>query len=126
MKLIFQESDKMVEVVKASEQGFWVSDSTATGQVFVYGREVDDFHSVDYEAISMLNVSATQRLNYELLIMNDEWQVLREQLAAADATNKQQEVKLLRVDALEAENAELKATLSNLLKRMEKMEQAAE
>ncbi|MEM6261628.1 MAG: kelch repeat-containing protein [Bacteroidota bacterium] len=28
--------------------------------VFVYGREVNDFHTVDYEAISMLNVSATQ------------------------------------------------------------------
>ncbi|MEM6264572.1 MAG: tail fiber domain-containing protein [Bacteroidota bacterium] len=27
---------------------------------FVYGREVNDFHTVDYEAISMLNVSATQ------------------------------------------------------------------
>lgn len=28
--------------------------------VFIYGREVDDFHTVDYEAIAMLNVSATQ------------------------------------------------------------------
>ncbi len=28
--------------------------------VFVYGREVNDFHTVDYEALSMLNVSATQ------------------------------------------------------------------
>ena len=28
--------------------------------VFVYGREMDDFHTVDYDAISMLNVSATQ------------------------------------------------------------------
>jgi hypothetical protein len=28
----------------------------------VYGREVDDFRTVDYQAISMLNVSATQAL----------------------------------------------------------------
>jgi hypothetical protein len=30
--------------------------------VFVYGKEVNDFLTVDYEAISMLNVSATQEL----------------------------------------------------------------
>jgi hypothetical protein len=30
--------------------------------IFVYGKEVDDFRAVDYEAIAMLNVSATQAL----------------------------------------------------------------
>lgn len=40
------------------------TDFVADGEaVFVYGREVDDFRSVDYEAIAMLNVSATQELN---------------------------------------------------------------
>ena len=33
----------------------------------MYGREVDDFHSVDYESLSMLNVSATQEL-YKLIL----------------------------------------------------------
>ena len=32
------------------------------GKVLVYGKEVNDFHIVDYEAIAMLNVSATQEL----------------------------------------------------------------
>ncbi|MEM6345386.1 MAG: tail fiber domain-containing protein, partial [Bacteroidota bacterium] len=42
----------------ASQNAFLdLADSTT---VFVYGREVYDFHTVDYEAISMLNVSATQ------------------------------------------------------------------
>ncbi|MFN8209479.1 MAG: tail fiber domain-containing protein [Bacteroidales bacterium] len=31
-------------------------------EVFIYGKEVSDFLTVDYEAISMLNVSATQEL----------------------------------------------------------------
>ena len=31
--------------------------------MFVYGREVNDFRSVDYDAIAMLNVSATQELH---------------------------------------------------------------
>ena len=30
--------------------------------VFVYGRQVNDVHNVDYDAVSMLNVSATQAL----------------------------------------------------------------
>jgi hypothetical protein len=28
----------------------------------VYGREIDDFHVVDYDALSMLHISATQEL----------------------------------------------------------------
>ena len=31
--------------------------------VFVYGKQVNDFHIVDYDALSMLNVSATQALS---------------------------------------------------------------
>jgi len=30
------------------------------GQVFVFGREVSDFRTVGHEALSMLNISATQ------------------------------------------------------------------
>jgi predicted nuclease with TOPRIM domain len=30
--------------------------------VFVYGREVNDFRAVDYEALTTLNISATQEL----------------------------------------------------------------
>ena len=36
--------------------------SRFTDRVFVYGKEVNDFRVVDYDAISMLNVSATQEL----------------------------------------------------------------
>ncbi len=32
----------------------------ASTKLFVYGKEVNDFHVVDYDAIAMLNVSATQ------------------------------------------------------------------
>lgn len=31
-------------------------------KLFIYGSEINDFHIVDYDAISMLNVSATQEL----------------------------------------------------------------
>ncbi len=65
VKLITEESAEIYEV-KAVESGRFQVLALASRNahlsqtVFVYGREVDDFHTVDYEALSMLNVSATQ------------------------------------------------------------------
>ena len=61
IKLIFEDAELIEEVISATDQEFEIA-SSKTGEVFVYGREVDDFRTVDYEAISMLNVSATQEL----------------------------------------------------------------
>ncbi len=64
VKLITEHASEVYEVSAVQEDRFQVNapDSrfSAPGSAFVYGREVDDFHTVDYEAISMLNVSATQ------------------------------------------------------------------
>jgi hypothetical protein len=40
-----------------------------TNKIFVFGREVNDFRTVDYEALSTLSISATQQLakKYELI-----------------------------------------------------------
>ncbi|MEM7085900.1 MAG: tail fiber domain-containing protein [Bacteroidota bacterium] len=61
VKLIFSTSEVLVEVLAVSEGKIKV-DTEKEGTVFVYGTLVNDFHTVDYEAISMLNVSATQAL----------------------------------------------------------------
>lgn len=61
LKLIFNDGEKLVTVTDVSSNGFKV-DTDREGQVFVYGIQVDDFHAVDYEALSMLNISATQEL----------------------------------------------------------------
>lgn len=61
VKLIFDNGTEMAEVISVGKSGFTVNTET-TGDVFVYGKQVDDFRTVDYEAISMLNVSATQEL----------------------------------------------------------------
>lgn len=65
VKLIFEDEASLFDVLSADKHGFQVA-SNKSGQVFVYGREVDDFHSVDYESLSMLNISATQEL-YKLI-----------------------------------------------------------
>lgn len=66
VRLIFEDEASLFDVISADKNGFKVS-TNKSGRVFVYGREVDDFHSVDYESLSMLNVSATQEL-YKLIL----------------------------------------------------------
>ncbi|MEM7375558.1 MAG: tail fiber domain-containing protein, partial [Bacteroidota bacterium] len=64
IKLITETTNEIYEVLETEPSRFKVGfPSTVSGHtssVFVYGREVKDFHTVDYEAISILNVSATQ------------------------------------------------------------------
>ena len=61
VKLIGQQRSDLYEVVEVREDRFSVRNlDKSLSSLFVYGRPVDDFHTVDYEAISMLNVSATQ------------------------------------------------------------------
>jgi hypothetical protein len=50
------------EVLEVAEDKFRTDFAEDGDVVFVYGREVKDFRNVDYEAIAMLNVSATQEL----------------------------------------------------------------
>jgi hypothetical protein len=45
-----------------NEKTFAVASEQSLEEVFVYGKYVNDFRSVDYDAIAMLNVSATQEL----------------------------------------------------------------
>lgn len=65
------------------EPKFQLEPPIAEGAVFVYGREVKDFRSVDYEAIAMLNVSATQELARRLEKQDAELAELRGELAKA-------------------------------------------
>ncbi len=60
IRIITEENDEIYDVLKTESTRFKVALPDTADKVFVYGREVNDFHSVDYEAISMLNVSATQ------------------------------------------------------------------
>ncbi len=66
VRLIGTNNEGIRDVLEIAE-GKFRTDFTAEGdEVFVYGREVKDFRAVDYEAIAMLNVSATQELHRRL------------------------------------------------------------
>ena len=61
VKLIIKDKAEVFEVTAADNTGFNVN-TDGDGNVFVYGREVKDFRAVDYEALTTLNISATQQL----------------------------------------------------------------
>jgi hypothetical protein len=82
------------DVVRVEGNAFTVKDWNAAftqpEKVFVYGKEVNDFRTVDYDKIHNLNVSATQELarrvaqleaaNAGLQLKNNELQQLNEGL----------------------------------------------
>ena len=89
VKLILKDKSEMFEVMAADNAGFNVKGG-GDGKVFVYGREVKDFRSVDYEALTTLNISATQEL---LKMIND----LQQQNQALNRKNNEMENKLAAV-----------------------------
>jgi hypothetical protein len=68
IELVHPEKGKIqAEVVEVSGKSFTVKNwDYATDKIFVFGREVNDFRSVDYEALSMLGISAIQQLAKEI------------------------------------------------------------
>lgn len=61
-----------LEVLTKREGAVQLDSDNLSGEVFVYGRQVDDVRSVDYDAIAMLNVSATQELHRRMVTAQNE------------------------------------------------------
>jgi hypothetical protein len=103
VKLITKQGEIQAEVTAVRADGFQVDTDLKSGDIFVYGRIVKDFRIVDYDAISMLNVSATQQLNRDLETVaaesNDEFSKLRSELDAKSQTIKQLESRLEKLEA---------------------------
>jgi hypothetical protein len=81
VRLLLNGRDPQICTVDAiTAEGFQVS-LVSEGDVFVYGREVNDFHVVDYDALAMLNISATQELYKVIEALKLEVQQLKTQLS---------------------------------------------
>ena len=96
----FDVTVKSVNAPRFTVEG--LSEEKAGKSLFVYGKEVQDFRSVDYDAISMLNVSATQELVRRLESQKaqlDEQKAANDQLRAELLKQKQDiEARLLRLE----------------------------
>lgn len=62
VKIFWNDNDSQLFTVEDIKTDKFKISLNYTGDIFVYGREVDDFHVVDYDALSMLHISATQEL----------------------------------------------------------------
>ena len=99
--------EKAVQQV-ADAHTFAVEHAESAEQVFVYGKKVHDFLTVDYQAVAMLNVSATQELARRV-------ETLERDNAALQA-------ELRRYQALEAENAMLKVRMERFEAVLQRLE----
>ena len=76
------------EVTAVDGTSFSVATAADLGEgVFVYGSEQSDVRAVDYEAIAMLNVSATQELSRRISAKDAEIAGLRAEIASLKAEN---------------------------------------
>lgn len=99
VQLIFADRKEITEVIAVSSSTFTVA-LPDSGQVFVYGRQVSDFRTVDYEALTTLNISATQQL-YKILVQQQQ-----------------------TIDALQTEKKELKNAFDNMAADIEVLKQS--
>jgi hypothetical protein len=97
VKLITDKTADVYEVLEVTKDKFRTAFKPEGDHVIVFGREVDDFRALDYDAISILNVSATQELAKRM-----------EKLEKQESRLADLEQKAARVDTLEQEVAELK------------------
>jgi hypothetical protein len=80
IKCYTEEGNEVHLFVKAlSNKTLVFEGSVNSRKLFLYGRVIEDFHVVDYDAISMLNVSATQELSKQLDVQKNQVELLRKQ-----------------------------------------------
>lgn len=104
----------MVEVVSCADKMNFIAkfENPKTGNYFIYGVEVDDFLSVDYDALGMLNISATQELAKQLEIAKTEIELLKKE----NGTLKTTKANTNDIEKLKAENIAIKSQIDELKK----------
>lgn len=84
VRLMSDKTEGIYEVLEVATDKFRTDFKPEGDKVFVFGREVDDFRTLDYDAISMLNVSATQQLKKE---KDEEVNLLRAEITDLKSAN---------------------------------------
>jgi len=117
VKLMMPKGEQKLTVTGvSSETAFSVNwTEAAPEEVFVFGKKVNDFHSVDYDRIFTLNVSATQELARRV-----------EQLEAENASLRQRNDGLQqKTEHLQQQNEGLRSDLNGLGERLLRLEKRA-
>ncbi len=112
VKLIVPGEELVREVIAAgTPNSFTIASNQDHPDMFVYGKEVDDFLTIDYEAVSMLHVSATQELQR---IIRGQSRSMEEQQTQLEAYREQAVRQQAQIEAMEAELEELRSMVTIL------------
>ena len=87
--------------------------------VFLYGKEVDDFHTIDKQKLFALNFSASQEIDR---IQQQEKTKLEEQTSKLEEQTSKLEEQTSKLAEAQAEIASLKTTLADVLSRLAALE----
>ncbi|HEX2629181.1 MAG TPA: tail fiber domain-containing protein, partial [Chitinophagaceae bacterium] len=74
VKFIFNKTGERTFTVTVKDAHTFSIPITTTENVFVYGKNVNDLLNVDYDALTTLNISATQQLDKEIEEMKAEFE----------------------------------------------------
>jgi hypothetical protein len=106
VRLVFQDtSTHLLRIERIdSERAFTVSGcSRAPGEVFVHGREVNDFHQLNYNHLFLVGLSAMQELDQQVAALKQ-----------SQARVAELERKVSRLETVEGELADLKKLVARL------------
>jgi hypothetical protein len=106
VRLVFQDtSTHLLRIERIdSERAFTVSGcSRAPGEVFVHGREVNDFHQLNYNHLFLIGLSAMQELDQQVAALKQ-----------SQARVAELERKVSRLETVEGELADLKKLVARL------------
>jgi hypothetical protein len=83
LRVLYKNSKEMEEmdiISVPSDYQVLIKGHVTGNQFFVYGEEVDDFRTVDYEGLTTLNISATQQLSRLLEEQNKRIEVMENEI----------------------------------------------
>jgi len=86
VKLILEKTGEKQLVVTVIDANTFSVSEAINDKVFVYGKHVNDLLTVDYDAVSMLNVSATQELSKQIEQLKAENAKLQNRLMKIEAS----------------------------------------
>jgi len=110
-----------------NDKTFTVETREPVGEkVFVYGKQCTDLKAVDYDAISMLNVSATQEIAKKVQALEEENSELKadsKRLSEAETKITEQDQKIARLEAANAKLTAIAAKMESLEKTVATMQE---
>ncbi|WP_157776981.1 hypothetical protein [Ichthyobacterium seriolicida] len=84
--IIENDGERSVKVKRVIDSNTFLTEEVldSKNKVFIYGKEVDDLRSVDYDGLTTLNISATQAVYEELVSTKEKLSVTNQKLSATE------------------------------------------